>query len=44
VRLLLDDMNTGGLDPTISALAAHPNVEVRLTTRSPCATPACSIS
>jgi putative cardiolipin synthase len=30
VRLLLDDMNTGGLDPTISALAAHPNVEVRL--------------
>ncbi|MFL9913272.1 phospholipase D-like domain-containing protein [Paraburkholderia sp. RL17-337-BIB-A] len=30
VRLLLDDMNTGGLDPTISALAAHPNAEVRL--------------
>jgi len=30
VRLLLDDMNTGGLDPTIATLAAHPNVEVRL--------------
>jgi putative cardiolipin synthase len=30
VRLLLDDMNTGGLDPTIAALDAHPNIEVRL--------------
>jgi len=30
VRLLLDDMNTGGLDPVIGALDAHPNVEVRL--------------
>ena len=30
VRLLLDDMNTAGLDPTIAALDAHPNVEVRL--------------
>ncbi len=30
VRLLLDDMNTGGLDPVIAALDAHPNVEVRL--------------
>jgi putative cardiolipin synthase len=30
VRLLLDDINTTGLDPTIAALDAHPNVEVRL--------------
>jgi cardiolipin synthase C len=30
VRLLLDDMNTGGLDPVIAALDAHPNLEVRL--------------
>ena len=30
VRLLLDDMNTSGLDPTIAALDAHPNIEVRL--------------
>jgi cardiolipin synthase C len=30
VRLLLDDLNTAGLDPTIAALDAHPNIEVRL--------------
>ena len=30
VRLLLDDLNTGGLDATIAALDAHPNLEVRL--------------
>jgi putative cardiolipin synthase len=30
VRLLLDDNNTKGLDPTLAALDAHPNVEVRL--------------
>ncbi len=30
VRLLLDDANTSGLDPTIAALDAHPNFEVRL--------------
>lgn len=30
VRLLLDDLNTGGLDPTIAALDTHPNIEVRL--------------
>jgi len=30
VRLLLDDLNTGGLDTTIAALDAHPNIEVRL--------------
>ena len=30
VRLLLDDNNTKGLDPTIAALDAHPNLEVRL--------------
>jgi cardiolipin synthase C len=30
VRLLLDDIGTGGLDPTIAALDAHPNIEVRL--------------
>jgi len=30
VRLLLDDANTSGLDSTIAALDAHPNIEVRL--------------
>jgi putative cardiolipin synthase len=30
VRLLLDDVGTAGLDPTIAALDAHPNIEVRL--------------
>jgi putative cardiolipin synthase len=30
VRLLLDDLNTQGLDTTIAALDAHPNIEVRL--------------
>lgn len=30
VRLLLDDNNTGGLDETLMALDAHPNIEVRL--------------
>ena len=30
VRLLLDDNNTSGLDPTLGALDAHPNIEVRL--------------
>ena len=30
VRLLLDDANTQGNDPTIAALDAHPNIEVRL--------------
>jgi phosphatidylserine/phosphatidylglycerophosphate/cardiolipin synthase-like enzyme len=30
VRLLLDDANTAGLDETIAALDAHPNIEVRL--------------
>ncbi len=30
VRLLLDDMNTKGIDPVIAALDAHPNIEVRL--------------
>lgn len=30
VRLLLDDNNTGGLDGTLAALDAHPNIEVRL--------------
>jgi cardiolipin synthase C len=31
VRLLLDDLTTrGGLDSTLAALSAHPNVEVRL--------------
>jgi cardiolipin synthase C len=30
VRLLLDDNNTGGLDPVLAALDAHPNIEVRL--------------
>lgn len=30
VRLLLDDANTSGLDPTLAALAAHPNIQLRL--------------
>ncbi len=30
VRLLLDDNNTSGLDTTLAALDAHPNIEVRL--------------
>jgi putative cardiolipin synthase len=30
VRLLLDDNNTKGLDPTLAALDAHPQIEVRL--------------
>jgi putative cardiolipin synthase len=30
VRLLLDDNNTTGLDSTLAALDAHPNIEVRL--------------
>ena len=30
VRLLLDDNNTAGLDATIVALDAHPNIEIRL--------------
>ena len=30
VRILLDDANTPGLDATIAALDAHPNIEVRL--------------
>ncbi len=30
VRLLLDDINTKGLDPALLALDAHPNIEVRL--------------
>ena len=30
VRVLLDDADTGGLDATIAALDAHPNIEVRL--------------
>lgn len=30
VRLLLDDINTRGLDPEYLALSGHPNVEVRL--------------
>ncbi|MBM0105440.1 phospholipase D family protein [Steroidobacter sp. S1-65] len=30
VRLLLDDNNTAGLDPLLSALNAHPKIEVRL--------------
>ncbi len=30
VRLLLDDNNTTALDPTLSALNAHANIEVRL--------------
>jgi len=30
VRILLDDINTKGLDPSLLAMNAHPNVEVRL--------------
>ncbi|HWK62361.1 MAG TPA: phospholipase D family protein [Eoetvoesiella sp.] len=30
VRLLLDDLNTSGLDPLLAALDANPNIEVRL--------------
>lgn len=30
VRLLLDDLNTGGLDQALRAMDAHPNLEVRL--------------
>jgi len=30
VRLLIDDLYTGGADPLFLAFAAHPNVEVRL--------------
>ncbi len=30
VRLLLDDANTVGLDPTLALLAAQPNIELRL--------------
>ncbi len=30
VRLLIDDANTRGLDPTLAVLSAHPNIEVRL--------------
>ena len=30
VRLLLDDLNTAGNDPTLALLASHPNIEVRL--------------
>lgn len=30
VRLLLDDINTRGLDPEYLSLTAHPNIEVRL--------------
>ena len=30
VRLLLDDNGTTGIDPELAALAAHPNIEVRL--------------
>ncbi|MGP4845026.1 phospholipase D family protein [Marinobacter sp. 1Y8] len=30
VRLLLDDNNTTGLDPLLTELDAHPNIEVRL--------------
>ena len=30
VRLLLDDNNTAGMDSTLAALAAHPNIQVRL--------------
>jgi putative cardiolipin synthase len=30
VRVLLDDANTGGLDPMIATLDAHPNIEIRL--------------
>jgi len=30
VRLLLDDVNTEGTDPTLALLASHPNLELRL--------------
>jgi putative cardiolipin synthase len=30
VRLLLDDNNTAGMDATLAALDAHPNIELRL--------------
>ncbi|AGW95043.1 MULTISPECIES: phospholipase D family protein [Cupriavidus] len=30
VRLLLDDLKTGGLDEVLSAVDSHPNIEVRL--------------
>ncbi|MGO4391138.1 phospholipase D family protein [Variovorax sp. M-6] len=30
VRILLDDANTGGLDPALAVLDAHPNIEIRL--------------
>lgn len=30
VRLLIDDINTAGLDPTLAALDAHPGIEVHL--------------
>ena len=30
VRLLLDDINTAGLDDAMAALDAHPNIEIRL--------------
>ncbi|WP_438012144.1 phospholipase D family protein [Psychrobacter raelei] len=30
VRLLLDDNNTGGMDPLLASIDAHPNIEVRL--------------
>jgi cardiolipin synthase C len=30
VRMLLDDNNTGGLDPILAPLDAHPNIEIRL--------------
>jgi putative cardiolipin synthase len=30
VRLLLDDLSTGGIDSTVAVLDAHPNIEVRL--------------
>ena len=30
VRLLLDDINTSGMDSRLATLAAHPNIEVRL--------------
>ena len=30
VRVLLDDANTGGMDPMLATLDAHPNIELRL--------------
>ena len=30
VRALIDDANTGGLDPMLATLDAHPNIELRL--------------